>query len=91
MAAGNWTVFNRAKLKLANGTFDLDTNTFKMALTTSSQALADTFAGTSTDCRYADLTAEVASGGGYTTGGKTLSATWTTRRGPRPPSRRNMR
>ena len=77
MPAGNWTVFNRAKLKLANGTFDLDTNTFKMALTTSSQALADTFAGTSTDCRYADLTAEVASGGGYTTGGKTLSATWT--------------
>jgi hypothetical protein len=77
MAAGNWTIFNRAKLKLANGTFDLDTNTFKMALTTSSQALDATFVGTSTDCRYADLTAEVASGGGYTTGGKTLSATWT--------------
>lgn len=77
MAAGNWIVFNIAKLKLANGTFDLDTQVFKMALTTSSQALDATFAGTSTDCRYADLTAEVASGGGYTTGGKTLTATWT--------------
>jgi hypothetical protein len=77
MAAGNWIVFNIAKTKLANGTFDLDTQTFKMALTTSAQALDATFAGTSTDCRYADLTAEVASGGGYTTGGKTLTATWT--------------
>ena len=77
MAAGNWIVFNRAKLKLANGTFDLDTNPFFMALTTSAQALDATFVGTSTDCRYADLTAEVASGGGYTTGGKTLTATWT--------------
>jgi hypothetical protein len=77
MPAGSWIVFNRAKLKLANGTFDLDTNTFKMALTTSAQALAATFVGTSTDCRYADLTAEVAAGGGYTTTGKTLAATWT--------------
>lgn len=32
MAAGAWTVFNIAKKKLADGTFDLDTNTFKMAL-----------------------------------------------------------
>jgi len=76
MAAGNWIVFNRAKLKLANGTFDLDGQTFKMALTTSAQALDATFAGGSTDCRYADLTAEVV-GTGYTAGGKTLVATWT--------------
>lgn len=76
MAAGSWTVFNIAKEKLADGTFDLDTQTFKMALTTSSQALGATFAGTSTDCRYADLTAEVANGNGYTTGGKTLTCTW---------------
>ncbi len=76
MAAGAWTVFNIAKEKLADGTFDLDTQTFKMALTTSSQALAATFAGSSTDCRYADLTNEVANGNGYTTGGKTLTCTW---------------
>jgi hypothetical protein len=76
MAAGAWTVFNIAKEKLADGVFDLDTQTFKMMLCTDAQALAATFAGTSTDCRYADLTAEVANGGGYTTGGKTLSCTW---------------
>ena len=76
MPAGNWIVFNIAKKKLADGTFDLDSQTFKMALTTSAQALDATFAGTSTDCRYADLTAEVV-GTGYTTGGKTLTATWT--------------
>jgi hypothetical protein len=76
MAAGAWTVFNIAKEKLADGVFDLDTQTFKMALCTDAQALAATFAGTSTDCRYADLTAEVANGGGYTTAGKTLSCTW---------------
>jgi hypothetical protein len=76
MAAGNWIVFNRAKLKLANGTFDLDTQTFLMALTTSAQVLDATFVGTSTDCRYADLTAEVV-GTGYVAGGKTLTATWT--------------
>jgi hypothetical protein len=77
MPAGAWTVFNLAKKRLMDGTTDLDTNTYKMALTTSAQALATTFVGTSTDCRYADLTAEVASGGGYTTGGKTLTCTWT--------------
>lgn len=76
MAAGAWTVFNIAKEKLADGTFDLDTNTFKMALTTDAQALAATFAGTSTNAQYSDLTNEVANGGGYTTGGKTLAATW---------------
>lgn len=73
MAAGSFTVFNIAKLKLLNGIHDLDTHVFKMALTTSSQALDATFAGTSTDARYADLTAQVANGSGYTTAGKTLT------------------
>lgn len=76
MPAGSWTVFNRAKLKLANGSLDLDTNPFRMVLTTSSQALDATFVGTSTDCRYSDLTAEVV-GTGYTATGKLLTATWT--------------
>jgi hypothetical protein len=73
MAAGQWTIFDIAKLKLLNGIHDLDTHVFKMALTTSTQALTSSFAGTSTDCRYADLTAQVANGNGYTTGGKTLT------------------
>jgi hypothetical protein len=77
MAAGPWQVFRRAKPKEGNGTTDYDTHTFKMALTTDAQALTDDFAGASTDCRYADLTAEVPNGGGYTTGGKTLAVTYT--------------
>lgn len=32
MAAGAWTLTNSARTKLLNGTFDLDTDTFKMAL-----------------------------------------------------------
>jgi predicted nucleic-acid-binding Zn-ribbon protein len=76
MAAGAWQLFRRAKLKLASGTFDLDTQTFKMAICTNVQALTDDFAGASTDCRYADLTAEVV-GAGYTAGGKTLTPAWT--------------
>lgn len=73
MAAGSFTVFNKAKLYLLNGVHDLDSHTFKMILTTSSQALDATFVGTSTECLYADLTAQVANGNGYTTGGKTLT------------------
>ncbi len=73
MAAGPWQVFRRAKIKLLNGTLDLDTGVWKMALTQAAQALTDDFAGASTDCRYADLTNEVPNGSGYTTGGKTLT------------------
>ena len=73
MAAGPFTVFNIAKLKLLNGTHDLDTHVFKMALVTNSQSIDATFAGTSADARYADLTAQVANGNGYTTAGKTLT------------------
>lgn len=73
MAAGPFTVFNIAKLKLLNGTHDLDTHVYKMALVTNAQSIDATFAGTSADARYADLTAQVANGSGYTTGGKTLT------------------
>lgn len=78
MAAGPWTVFNKAKEKIGDATIDLDGHTFKVALCGASQALAADFTGTSTDCRYADLTDEAANGNGYTTGGETLgSVTWT--------------
>lgn len=73
MAAGNFTVFNIAKLKLLTGIHDLDTHVIKAVLTTVTQSLDATFAGTSTDCRYADLTNEVANGNGYTTAGVTLT------------------
>ena len=32
MAAGNWTLYNKARKKLVNGTFDLDTNVFRCKL-----------------------------------------------------------
>ena len=77
MAAGTVTIMRRAMPKLSNGTLDLDTQSIKLALTTSVQALTDDFAGASTDCRYADLTAEVV-GTGYTAGGTALAnVTWT--------------
>lgn len=73
MASGTATVFNEAKRKLINGTIDLDSNTLKACLTGSAQALSASFNGSSTDARYADLTAEVANGNGYVSGGVTLT------------------
>lgn len=81
MPAGTFTIFRRAKPKLITGVIDLDTQTLKLALTTNVQSITDDFAGSSTDCRYADLTAEVASGSGYTTGGATLTSVTVTRSG----------
>lgn len=52
---------------LVDGTFDLDTDTFKMALFTSSSNIG------SSSTTYSGLTNEVASANGYTTGGKTLT------------------
>ena len=62
-----WTFFNFAKLKIADGTIDLDTNTFKMMLTTSSYTPdIDTH-----DYRD-DVTNEI-TGTGYTAGGATMA------------------
>lgn len=67
MAAGSWTLTNTGRTSLLNGTFDLDTDTFKMALFTSSSNIG------SSSTTYAGLTNEVANANGYTTGGKTLT------------------
>jgi hypothetical protein len=77
MAAGAFQVFRRAKPKLLDGTMDLNSDTLKMALCAAAEALTDDFAGSSTDCRYADLAHEVPNGSGYTTGGNTLTPTVT--------------
>jgi hypothetical protein len=74
MAAGSVTLFHLAKKKLLDGTIDLDGHTFKVVLCTSAQALAANFAGSSTDCRLADLTAQLATANGYTNGGATLGS-----------------
>lgn len=74
MAVGAWTWFDRAKLKVGNGTVQLSADTVKMVLLTSAQALTAAFVGASTDCRYADLTAELTTAAGYTLGGVALTS-----------------
>lgn len=73
MAVGAWTLFNKGELKFTQGLIDLDGHSFKLALCGSTQALSRTFVGSSTDCRYSDLTNELATAGGYTSGGLALS------------------
>jgi hypothetical protein len=67
VAAGAWTLPNSARTDLLNGTFDLDTDTFKVALflSTSNIGAAST--------TYAGVTNEHANANGYTTGGITVS------------------
>lgn len=67
MAAGNWTFTNGTRTSLLNGTFDLDSDTFKIALflSTSNIGAAST--------TYAGVTNEVSNGNGYTTGGASVT------------------
>jgi len=74
MAAGTWTFTNGGRTSLVDGTFDLNTDTFKMALflsTSNIGASSTTFAG---------VTNEHAAANGYTAGGAaiTLSLSGTT-------------
>ena len=68
MAAGAWTFTNAGRTSLLNGDFDIDTNTFLMALflSTSNIGAAST--------TYAGLTNEHANANGYTTGGISMGA-----------------
>lgn len=70
---GTLVLFNSFREYVADGTIDLDTDTFKVLLTTSTQVLS-----ASGQSVKADLTQEVANGNGYTSGGVTLTGvTWT--------------
>lgn len=74
-AAGKWKTYALAKKRLADGTFDLDANTFKVALYLSTSN-ANTL--TNTISILADVTNQHANANGYTTGGVTVgSVTWT--------------
>lgn len=70
MAAGNWTFTNGGRTKLLDGTFDIDTDSWKMALflsTSNIGAASTTFAG---------LTNEVGTTNtGYTAGGTAIALT----------------
>jgi len=75
MAAGAWTFTNAGRTSLLDGTFDIDSDTWKCALFLSTSNIG---AGSTT---YAGLTNEHAGNNGYTTGGigitLTLSGTTT--------------
>lgn len=72
MAADAWSEYNNFKLDIGDGSIDLDTDAFKVALYTSSSNAA-----TLTLNGKAAVTNEVANGNGYTTGGDSVTATWT--------------
>ena len=74
MAAGTWTFTNVGRTKLLDGTFDLNTDTFKMALFLSTSDLG------AASTTYAGVTNQHANANGYLTGGGacTLSLSGTT-------------
>ena len=74
MAAGAWTFTSGGRTSLLNGTFDLDTDTYKAALFLSTSNLG------AASTTYAGVTNEHANANGYTTGGVavTLSLSGTT-------------
>lgn len=69
MAAGTWTFTNGGRTSLVDGTFDLNSDTFKMALflSTSNIGAAST--------TYAGVTNEHSNANGYTTGGIAVTLT----------------
>lgn len=69
MAAGAWTFTDGGRTRLLNGTFDMDTDSFKMALflSTSNIGAAST--------TYAGVTNEHAAANGYSTGGIAVTIT----------------
>lgn len=72
MAADAWKVYDSFLEKMADGTLDLDNDTFKCALFSSSHTPLQT------DDSYTSLTNELATEFGYTVGGVTLTGvTWT--------------
>lgn len=68
-AAGAWTFTNTGRTSLLNGTFDIDTDSWKMALFLSTSNLG------AASTTYAGVTAEHANANGYTTGGIAMTLT----------------
>lgn len=62
-AAGAWTFTNGGRTSLLDGTFDLDTDTFKMALLLSTSNIG------ASSTTHAGVTNEHSNANGYTTGG----------------------
>lgn len=72
MAADAWSIYNKFKEYMADGTIDLDADAFKVAL-----YLSTSNAATLTTDGLANVTNQHANANGYTTGGVALaSVTW---------------
>ena len=72
MAANAWDFYNEFTEFIADGTIDLDSDTFKMAL-----FLSTSNAATLSTSGLGNLTNQHAAGNGYTTAGETMtSVTW---------------
>lgn len=69
MAAGTWTMTSAGRTSLLNGDFDLDTDSFKVALFLSTSNIGS---GSTT---YAGVTNEHSNANGYTTGGIAVTLT----------------
>lgn len=69
MAAGTWTFTNTGRTKLLDGTFDIDTDSYKMALFLSTSNLGVT------STTFAAVTNEHAAANGYTAGGSAVTLT----------------
>jgi hypothetical protein len=70
---GPFVWFDWAIKKEADNTIKLGADSFKAVLCGSSQTISRSFVGSSADCRYSDLTGELATASGYTAGGVTLT------------------
>jgi hypothetical protein len=69
MAAGTFTFTNGGRTSLLNGTFDIDTDSFKSSLFLSTSNIG------ASSTTYAGLTNEHANANGYTTGGIAVTLT----------------
>lgn len=69
MAAGTWTLTTAALTSLLNGTFDIDSDSFKVALFLSTSNIGPS------STTFAGVTNQVANGNGYTTGGQAVTLT----------------
>lgn len=69
MAAGTWSFPNGARTKLLDGTFDIDTDSYKCALFLSTSNIG------ATSTTFAGVTNEHAAANGYTAGGIAVTLT----------------
>lgn len=71
MAAGTFTLYDSVAEYIGDGTIDLDTNTFKLMLVSSS------YTPSAAHTQKTDVTGELSTANGYTAGGQALtSVTW---------------